>query len=272
MTRSAEPQLISLLTDFGLVDSYVSEMKAVILSICPTAKIVDISHSVEKFNIRMGAFILASAIPSFPVGTVHIAVVDPGVGSSRRAIVIETERSIFAGPDNGLLMPAAQAEGIVHVYQITNSSMMRGQVSATFHGRDIFASVGAYLARGTQPGECGTEISDFVTPSYSEPKAGSTSVVGEVFHVDGFGNVITNLRSTNLVQFEARKKLRVYLNKKHLWVRRVNAYVDLRDLEYGLIVGSHGFLEIVCSGRSAAKRIGARTGMDVRFSSVWVNR
>ncbi|MGA3110147.1 MAG: SAM-dependent chlorinase/fluorinase [Candidatus Bathyarchaeia archaeon] len=131
--------LISLLTDFGVQDSYVAEMKAVVLSICPDANLVDITHQVGKFNIRMGAFILASATPYFPSRSVHLAVVDPGVGSNRRPIAIETNRSLYVGPDNGLLIPAATAEEIRHVYELTNHSLMRSPVSSTFQGRDIFS-------------------------------------------------------------------------------------------------------------------------------------
>ena len=131
--------LISLLTDFGLLDSFVGEMKGVILSICPDARIVDITHQVEKFDVRMGAFLLAGAASYFPAGTVHVAVVDPGVGSKRRPIVVETARAVYVGPDNGLLVPAAQREGIHHVYELTTRSFMREKVSATFHGRDVFA-------------------------------------------------------------------------------------------------------------------------------------
>ena len=141
---SAQP-LVSLLTDFGLVDPFVAEMKVAILSICPRARIVDVSHGVAEFDIKMGAFLLAEAVRSFPPGTVHVAVVDPGVGSSRRGIVVKTKRSTYVGPDNGLLIPSATMEGIVDVFEISNRSMMRCEVSSTFHGRDVFAPVGPVL-------------------------------------------------------------------------------------------------------------------------------
>ena len=261
--------VISLLTDFGLRDSYVSEMKAIILSICPRAKIVDISHLVEKFNIRMGAYILATAATSFPPATVHVAVVDPGVGGPRRPIVVETAHSLLVGPDNGLLIPAAQAESILHVYHVTNRSIMSNQVSATFHGRDIFAPVAAHLACGTPVAECGVEITDFSKPSYVQPKLNGKTVLCEVFHIDDFGNMVTNLRATQSPwDLKASEKFRVSLGNKQFSARRVNTYSDLRKEEYGLLVGSHGFLEIACKEKSAAKRVRARTGMVVRFSSV----
>jgi S-adenosylmethionine hydrolase len=268
MARSTVAPLVSLLTDFGLTDPYVSEIKAVILTICPNARIVDVTHLVEKFNIRMGAFLLASAIPYFPAGTVHVGVVDPGVGSARRAIVIETERCLLVGPDNGLLIPAAQAERIRHVYQITNPSLTRAQVSTTFHGRDVFAPVAAHLACGTPSKECGEEITDFVKPFYLEPKVDKKRAVGEVFHVDDFGNIITNLRNDDLSKLDlgTGQKLETSIGKKHVRVRLINTYSELKTNEYGLLRGSHGFLEIACVSKSAAKRVGARIGTSVQLS------
>ena len=266
--ESTRAPLISLLTDFGLVDSYVSEMKAVILSICPSARIIDISHLVEKFNIRMGAFLLASAAASFRAGVVHVAVVDPGVGSARRPIVVETERSLFVGPDNGLLIPAAQAEQILHVYHVTDHSMMRDEVFATFHGRDIFAPVAAHLACGTSEKRCGVEIMDYMRPFYAEPRFHGKTVLCEVFYVDGFGNIVTNLPRRRLAELniETSEKVKILMGRKRVSVRRVSTYSDLRENEFGLLIGSHGFLEIACREKSAAKRVGARIGMTVRFS------
>lgn len=269
MVDSSVTPVISLLTDFGLTDPYVSEMKAVILSICPRVRIVDISHLVEKFNIRMGAYLLATAAASFPTATVHVAVVDPGVGSPRRPIVIETAHSLLVGPDNGLLVPAAQAEGILHVYQVTNRSITRSQVSATFHGRDIFGPVAAHLACGTPVMECGVEITDFLKPSYAEPKFDGKRVRGEVFHVDSFGNIITNVHSMQVpFNLKANQKLKISVGNKQFSARHVNTYSDLKKDEYGLLVGSHGYLEVTCREKSAAKRVRARTGMAVWFSGV----
>ncbi len=267
-TTSGVVPLISLLTDFGLMDPYVAEMKAIILSICPSARIIDISHLVEKFNVRMGAFLLASTTPSFPPGTVHLAVVDPGVGSARRPIAVETERSLFVGPDNGLLVPAAQPESILHVYEVTNRTMMREKVSATFHGRDIFASIAAHLACGSSPKELGREITNYVIPSYAQPKLDGKAVLCEVSYVDGFGNIITNLRSEQISEFNINvsERLVISVGKKRFSVRYVKTYSDLGENDFGLLVGSHGFLEIACREKSAAKRFGARNGMRVRVS------
>jgi S-adenosylmethionine hydrolase len=268
VAQSASGPLISLLTDFGLVDSYVSEMKAVILSICPSARILDITHLVEKFNIRVGAFLLASAAPAFPAGTTHVGVVDPGVGSARRAIVVKTTRSLFVGPDNGLLIPAARAEGILHVYEVSNRSMMMNEVSATFNGRDVFAAAAAHLARGTSEKECGGEIMDYVKPSYAKPRFDVRAAVCEVFHVDGFGNILTNLSGGQLSELNIRNrgKIRISIGKRRFSARQVDTYSDLKGNEFGLLIGSHGFLEIACKERNAAERVGAKVGMAIRFS------
>jgi hypothetical protein len=254
--------IVSLLTDFGLVDPFVAEMKGVILSICPDVKIIDISHLVDKFNIRMGAFLLASATPHFPNGTVHVAVVDPNVGSDRRPIAIETSRSLFVGPDNGLMVPAAAIDGINHVYELTNRLLMRGEISSTFHGRDIFAPVAGHLACGTAPRECGPEISNYVKPQFAQSTIEGTTAVCEVFHVDSFGNVITNLSQKGLSKLNLKlgKKIAISVGGRRIPARFVNTYSDLGRNEVGILIGSHGYLEVACREKSAAKRIRVRTG------------
>lgn len=261
-------RMISLLTDFGLTDPFVAEMKAVIFSICPKTTIVDISHLVEKFNIRMGSFLLAGAAPYFPAGTIHVAVVDPGVGSERRAIVVETHRSLYVGPDNGLLITAAETDGIRRVYELTNRAIMRGEVSATFHGRDVFAPAAAHLASGLSPRESGSEIADYVRPSYAQTSFHGDAVTCEVFYMDGFGNIVTSLRGTQLVKLNLKdgQRVRMSVGGRRFPIRFVRTYADLGENEFGLLVGSHGFVEIACREKSASKRVRARIGMDVEFS------
>ena len=256
--------LISLLTDFGVQDSYVAEMKAVVLSICPDANLVDITHQVGKFNIRMGAFILASATPYFPSRSVHLAVVDPGVGSNRRPIAIETNRSLYVGPDNGLLIPAATAEEIRHVYELTNHSLMRSPVSSTFQGRDIFSPVAANLALGLQPKEVGREIMDYVKLSFAGAKYEGRGFVCEILHIDEFGNVITNIPQKELNKLDGHTRLVVRIRGKHFPVRVVGTFTELRKRELGVLVGSHGLLEIASSEASAAKKLSARIGDALR--------
>lgn len=261
-------RILSLLTDFGLKDPFVAEMKAGILSICPEARIVDITHEIDKFNVGLGSFLLACAAPNFPTGTVHVAVVDPGVGSERRPIIVEGRRSLFVGPDNGLLIPAAQSDGILHVYELTNRELMSPTVSKTFHGRDIFAPVAAHVACGTAPKDCGRQISDYVKAAFSEPKVEAGRVMAEVIHVDGFGNSVTNLKREHIKNFAFGERVSMIIGNHKISARYVETYSDLHGKEFGLLVGSHGFVEITCREGNAAKRVGARSGVGVRFVGV----
>lgn len=266
--RTNRNPIISLLTDFGLIDPFVAEMKAVILSICPQAKIIDVSHEIEKFDIRMGAFTLAEAAPCFPTGTIHVAVVDPGVGSSRRAIVVETRGGTYVGPDNGLLMPAAEREGIAGVFEITNRSFMREPVSSTFHGRDIFASTAAHLANGRRLAECGPMIQDYMKSPFQPAKIHGGHADCEVMHIDSFGNVITNLTRTHFSQLNLRKGVNVsiHVGRKTLRGTAIETYADLRRGQVGLMIGSHDFVELACRESNAARRLGVRRGSVVRVS------
>jgi S-adenosyl-L-methionine hydrolase (adenosine-forming) len=186
--------MITLTSDFGLRDPYVAEMKGVMLTTNPKAIIVDISHDVEKFNVRMGAFILASAAPFFPKGTIHLVVVDPGVGTQRRAILVQTKMAYFIGPDNGVLMLAALGQGVEHIYELLNRNLMLPKISNTFHGRDIFATAGANLDKGVKASDFGQEISNPVTPNFVAVEQIKEGLRGEVLHIDGFGNIITNIK------------------------------------------------------------------------------
>ena len=265
---SAAQPLVSLLTDFGLVDPFVAEMKAVILSICPQVRILDVSHGVAAFDIAMGAFLLAEAAPSFPPATVHVAVVDPGVGGARRPIVVETKRSAYVGPDNGLLILAATMEGIVRVIQITNQSMIGREVSLTFHGRDIFAPIAARIACGHRPEECGPSISDYLPSPLHDPVIEGRQVTCEILHVDRFGNLATNLTPAHLKLSHMRigQEITLSLGRRRIHARVVKTFSDLRGNEVGLIVGSHRFLEIACRESNAAKRLKIRRGNVVHVS------
>lgn len=254
-------RIITLITDFGLRDSYVAEMKAVILSICPEAHIVDVSHEVEKFNIRAGAFLLARASRFFPKGTIHVAVVDPGVGTGRRPMIIETERGFYVGPDNGILMPSALKDGIKHMYAITNSKYMLKVVSRTFHGRDIF-SPAAYLARGVPPSEFGPEIFDPVTPSFVRPKISEGVIEGEVVYVDDFGNIVTNISEDDLSAISVREgdRLIVRVGGEAATLKLCRAYGEVEVNTPLTIIGSCGLLEISVNQGNASRLFGAGIG------------
>ena len=259
---------ITLLSDFGLKDPYVAEMKAVIISICPEANIVDISHEIEKFEMRMGAFILASAAPYFPRGTIHVAVVDPGVGTKRRPLIVETKRAFYVGPDNGLLMLSARKEGIRHAYNISNPQYMRPEVSRTFHGRDIFAPAAAHLAKGYSASEFGTEIRDYVLPQFAAPQPRKNGFHGEVLHMDGFGNIITNISVRDLEKIGASEGCLLHVKFKDmvLDLKLCLAYGQVPAGRALAIIGSSDFLEISVNQANASQIFGVKTGDPVNMS------
>jgi S-adenosylmethionine hydrolase len=258
--------LVSLLTDFGTNDAFVAEVKAVIFSICPEAQVIDITHEVDRSNVRMGAFLLASAAPHFPTGTVHLAIVDPGVGSERRPIVVETRRSIYVGPDNGLLVPAAKVEGVRHVYELTNQSLMSKTISSTFHGRDIFAPAAAHFACGTKANEAGEEIPDYIQLSFGNPNFHEYGASCEVIHVDHFGNIVTNIPNPRMNRFKESVRF-LAAHRKKFRARFVKSYTEIREGEFGLFCGSQGFVEIARRESSASKRLRTQTGDKIRLST-----
>jgi S-adenosylmethionine hydrolase len=253
-------KIVTLTTDFGLKDPYAAEMKAAILGICPNATIIDITHEIDKFNIRMGAYMLASAAPYFSKGTIHLAVVDPGVGTRRRPILIKTKQSFFIGPDNGLLILAAEKQGLEHVYELANPRFMLPRFSSTFHGRDIFAPAAAHLANGSKPEEFGPEIRDVEKPAFAKVVEKDGVLVGEVLYVDGFGNVITNINAETLTRLGVRDWLSVTLSGCKLRLRFCKAYGETPPQEPLALIGSHSYLEISVNQGSAAERFGSKTG------------
>jgi S-adenosylmethionine hydrolase len=262
-------KLITLTTDFGLADPYVAEIKAVILGINPSVKIVDISHQIEKFNIRMGAYVLAAAAPYFPKGTTHAAVIDPGVGTKRKPILIETKSSFFIGPDNGVLALAAEKQEIKRVYEIANPKYMLPKVSTTFHGRDIFAPAAAHLSKGIPPSEFGPEIHRIVKPKFAKIFRKGSMLVGEIIHVDGFGNMVTNFTADWLESIGVKENVKVKIGKTTLRLRLCKAYAEVKVKKPLAIMGSHYFLEISVNQGNAAEIFKAKVGDKVilyRFS------
>jgi hypothetical protein len=252
--------IITLTTDFGLKDPYVAEMKAVILNISPKATIVDITHEIEKFNIRMGAYILASASQYFPKGTVHLVVVDPRVGTKRRPLLIQTKYSSYVGPDNGVLALAAKNHDITHIYEISNRKLMLSKISSTFHGRDVFAPAAAYLANGTPPEEFGSEIREVVTPEFAKIIRRKDMLIGEVMYIDGFGNIITNFGEKEVELMKIKHIVNVKLRNARLKLRFCKAYADVERQKPLALIGSHNFLEISISQGNAAEVFKIRSG------------
>ncbi|RLI39129.1 hypothetical protein DRO60_02075 [Candidatus Bathyarchaeota archaeon] len=258
--------VITLTTDFGTRDPYVASMKGVLLSLCPGAVIIDIAHDIPKFDVRAGALVLAQASPWFPEGTVHVGVVDPGVGTERRAIVVETRRFFFVGPDNGLLMLAAKRDGIKAVYAVENEEFFLPRVSRTFHGRDVFAPVAARLASGMKASEVGPEVSDYMVPSFAEPRVEGDVASGEVMYVDGFGNVITNIPEEFLEALGVSdgSKLAVKVGGRELELRLCSAYGEVAPGELLAIVDSWGMLELAVNLGSAASVLHVKPGDEVK--------
>ena len=256
--------MITLTTDFGLKDPYVAEMKGVILSINPKATVIDVSHGIEKFNVQMGAFTLASATAYFPKDTVHVAVVDPGVGTQRRAIVIQTKRAFFVGPDNGVLMLAAQSQGVEHIYELSNPNLRLSNASNTFHGRDIFAPAAAYLDRGAKPRDFGAEIKNPMTPTFSAVEISAGALTSEVLYVDDFGNIVTNIKEKNTINAES---LTLKLPQLSVKAKFCRVYGEAEPSETVVLVGSHGFVEVAVNQGSAAERFHVRVGDRIVFTA-----
>ncbi|HJW66068.1 MAG TPA: SAM-dependent chlorinase/fluorinase [Candidatus Bathyarchaeia archaeon] len=259
-------KIITLTTDFGLRDPYVAEMKATILSISPDAVIVDVSHEIEKFNIRMGAYVLASVASHFPKGTVHVAVVDPSVGTQRRSLVIVTKQGFFVGPDNGILILAAQKQGITLGYEITNPRLMLPTISNTFHGRDVFAPAAAHLASGVPPASFGPALEEVVKPDFSKVIVDKGVLKGEVLYVDGFGNIVTNVDEKSLVRLRAKGSIDVNLRKIRRKMRLGKTYAEGESGEAFVLLGSQGYVEIAVNQGSAAKKFKVKPGDTVSFS------
>jgi S-adenosyl-L-methionine hydrolase (adenosine-forming) len=257
--------MITLTSDFGICDPYVAEMKGVILTINPKATVIDITHDVAKFNILMGAFILASAAPYFPEGTSHVAVVDPGVGTERRPIIVQTKRGFFVGPDNGVLMLAAQSEGIECIHEISTPNLMLPQASNTFHGRDIFAPAAAHLDLGTKPTEFGSEIKDPVLPHFSAVEQNNGALFAEVLHIDRFGNIITSIKEKNML---ISPLINIKLPQVFLKAKFCKTYGEAALNEPIVLVGSHGFIELALNQDSAAKKFCAKVGDKIVVTAV----
>jgi len=259
-------KIATLTTDFGLKDPYAAEIKAAILNICPNAALIDITHGIAKFDIRMGAYVLASASPYFPNGSVHVAVVDPGVGSQRRPILVQTTQGFFVGPDNGILMLAAEKQGITRVHELSNPQLMLPKVSNTFHGRDIFAPAAAHLLNGVKPAEFGPEIREAVKPEFAKVTLKNGFLVGEVLHIDGFGNIITNINEEEVAQSRLKAAVNVKLPTCKMKLSLFKAYGETKVREPLALIGSHGFLEIALNQGNAAKRFKTKPGDKITAS------
>ncbi len=258
-------RIITFTTDFGLTDHYVGTMKGVIYGINPDARIVDICNSVQSFDVLDGALSIAQAYNYFPSDTIHLVVVDPGVGSSRRPLLVTADKHIFVAPDNGVLSFVYERSEAISARHITSEHYFLQPVSSTFHGRDIFAAVAAWVSKGVQVAKFGEEITDYVHYSAPKPKTVNDKLVkGIVLKVDKFGNLITNITPKDLPQiFGEQPPTFKILVGKHEISKMKSSYADGSPGEIFGILDSLGYLEIATNRGVAANIVGATKGSEV---------
>ncbi|GBD11677.1 5'-fluoro-5'-deoxy-adenosine synthase [bacterium HR23] len=274
------PPLITFLTDYGTREPYAGEVKGVIRAICPQAEVIDLTHQVPPGDVHAGAFLLGMVWRSFPPGTVHLAVVDPGVGTARLPIVLATPEALFVGPDNGLftyvLRPFLPPMGKdvhpflapvrlplpsgISAYALTEARWFRHPVSRTFHGRDIFGPCAGWLANGKPPHEFGPPVADLVCLWVPEPVWEQGVLEGVVLHIDRFGNLLTSVHAGHLEGVDPQA---VLVEVGGLcWQGLAGAYAEG---EWTAHVESHGWLEIARRGASAGEALGVKVGSPVRL-------
>ena len=258
------------MTDFGLDDHYVAVLKGVIYSICPDAFVIDITHNIPKFNVKMASHILYFAYKYFPKNTIHSVTVYPEVGTETKALIIKTRNYLFIGPDNGVLSIAARDDHIEKVFEIVNKDFLLENMSSTFHGRDIFAPVPAFLACGIKPEEMGVPLDGHLILSIEKSRIKDGSIRGEIIHIDGYGNVITNIGREQLegLDISAGDILEVYVGVVKYELRLVKTFSNIEKGEVGLIVDSENLLELCIFKGSAAKIISANLGDKIRIKKI----
>jgi S-adenosylmethionine hydrolase len=257
--------IITLTTDFGTNDHFVGAMKGVILEIVPEATIVDISHAVQAFDVLDGAIAISQAYSYFPTGTVHCVIVDPGVGTSRRPILASSDGYHFVAPDNGVLSMIYAREERIHVRHITSDHYFRQPVSNTFHGRDVFSPVAAYLAKQVDSHKFGEEIEDYVKFAAPKPKAvAENRIRAVVLKVDRFGNLVTNVTPQDIPALFAEKAagFKITVGNKEITSIHSNYAAGEPGEVFG-ILGSMGYLEIAANRGAAAQLTGAGKGSEV---------
>lgn len=256
-----KPGILTLTTDFGLGGSYVAALKGVLLDLAPGALLVDVCHTISPQNILEGGFVLAGVVDAFPKGTVHLAVIDPGVGTERRLIAVQAAEQWFVLPDNGLITGAARGRALSGVWEITNPTIRRRVVSATFHGRDILAPAAAHLVKGGEPGSLGERTDRFIKLKNFEPDCDERGFVGEVIFRDGFGNLITNINADQLGDRPRDSWLIEIAGERIAGISRT--YGDRPPGTLIVLVGSTGWVEIAVTNGDAARLLSAGAGTTV---------
>jgi S-adenosylmethionine hydrolase len=257
--------IITLTTDFGMGSPYVAAMKGVILSLARQATIVDISHAIAPQDIRAAALVLAEVTPRFPAETVHVAVVDPGVGSARRLIYCRFGTQQYVGPDNGLFSCLARREPPSTIIAIERPEFWLPEVSHTFHGRDIMAPVAARLAQGLDPAHLGPRIASLTSLDWPEVQVLPQKIIGTVTSIDSFGNVITDITAAQLASAPTDERLRVECDE-HETFGLFKTYADQPPMTLVAVISSSGVLEVALVGDNAAEMLGIRRGAKVVVS------
>ncbi len=255
--------IITLTTDFGLADPFVGIMKGVILGIAPAVQLVDLTHDIDSYDIGQAALILEASYRYFPSGTVHLVVVDPGVGSERRPMAAAANGHIFVAPDNGVLSLVLQGGA---AYEITNKNLFAGPVSRTFHGRDIFAPVAAHLARGTPIESVGPRMMDFVKRPFPALQQKGKRLIATVLRIDKFGNLITNLRRSDLA-----REFSITVAGMPI-TRLCDSFSEAEPEEFFAIEGSAGFIELALNQGSAADRLKVERGAEIEVETKPLNQ
>ena len=255
------PALITLTTDFGRASPYVAVMRGVILSINPNATVVELTHEIRPQDVRHASYFLGTAVPFFPAGTIHVCVVDPGVGSTRRPIAAAAHGHIFVGPDNGVFSGVFENE----VYHITNRSLFLDSVSQTFHGRDIFSPVAAHIAKGARIESVGPRILDFLKRPLPKPRPQGDRLLGSVLRIDKFGNIITNLLRRDLPD-----EFSIHVAGLPI-TRLCSSFSEAGPGEFFAIEGSTGFIELALDQGSAADKLKVTRGAEIEVESMSAN-
>jgi S-adenosylmethionine hydrolase len=258
--------IITLTTDFGYADPFVGIMKGVIYRINPQARIVDLSHGIAAQDIMAAALLLRHSVQYFPHGTIHVAVVDPGVGSARRPLLLECDGNYFIGPDNGVLSVATEVMSPTRILHLSNSNYHLQPTSATFHGRDIFAPVAAYLSLGVPPKTLGQSLDGFARLRVPAVLKTAGTVEGEIIYIDAFGNLFTNIRANDLREL-SEEPFRITVRDLSIPGLAPN-YAAVGRGNYVALINSWGLVEIAVCKESAQKRCGAMIGDKVQVSSV----
>ena len=255
--------IVTLLTDFGDKDAYVAEMKGVLLSLNPKLNIVDITHAIEPQDISHGAYVLGAVARRFPADTIHVAVVDPGVGSARKPLVVSHDLGLFIGPDNGLLTSIIARPGLRAIHEISNPNFVEPVVSRTFHGRDVFAPAAAHASLGVDVDRLGPQVSDPVKIEQWMPEITTEGATGQVIHIDRFGNLVTNI---NLESFAGRTIQSISVGEC-IVEELSDTYSDVASRSKLVLIGSQDSLEISINGGDAAKELQVARGD--RVSVAW---